>query len=216
MNLEQNMATSGIGDRIKLQGQRVEVRGGGGCLLMLGIPFLLAGSAVVVAMLLGSIEVDEDGGFIVYSIVSLFMIVMGAALTFARLRFDIDGNSRTYRRRLSILVVIKETSGSLDEFDNLTISRSTRSTTSSNNTSSTHTVYPIRLVGDGNTLDVWEPQGLTGARNQAEQIAKALGYPLIDKTGHETIVREADHLDESLRERRQRTGRGPGELPPPP
>ena len=38
MNLEKNMEISGIGDRIKIQGQSVEVRGGGGCLLIVGLP----------------------------------------------------------------------------------------------------------------------------------------------------------------------------------
>ena len=50
--------------------------------------------------------------------------------------------------------------------------------------SSTYTVHPIRLVGDGKRLDIREPDVLTTARNQGEQIARSLGFPFVDRMGH--------------------------------
>ncbi|MFQ5464169.1 MAG: hypothetical protein ACE5E5_16270, partial [Phycisphaerae bacterium] len=50
----------------------------------------------------------------------------------------------------------------------------------------------------------------------AEKVAKALRLPLADGTGRQAIVREPDQLDESLRDRRRRTGERLSELPPSP
>jgi hypothetical protein len=52
------------------------------------------------------------------------------------------------------------------------LARETRRRSSGKGSSSTYTVYPIRLVGS-KYLDVWEPQNLSKAKDQAEQIANA-------------------------------------------
>jgi hypothetical protein len=95
------------------------------------------------------------------------------------------------------------------------VQRCVRRHTSDHHTS-IYTVYPIQLVGPRGALQVWEADDLDKARNQAEGIAKAIGFPLADRTGAEEIVREAGHLDESLRERRHCKGEGINELPPMP
>jgi hypothetical protein len=71
------------------------------------------------------------------------------------------------------------------------------------------------LEGLADTLNVAAPENMDNARRDAELVAKALHLPLADRTGPIEILREAGRLDESLRERRRRTGKGPGEVPLP-
>ena len=142
----------------------------------------------------------------------MIFVVAGGLLVFGRMGLEIDANSRTYRQWYGLLTLTKETTGSLDEFDEITIDREVR-TRSSKRGSRTYTVYPIRLTGAPKKLDIEASQDQSAARKEAEQVAKALGLPLADRTGSKKIVRDADHLDESLRQRRRRTGKGPGDIP---
>jgi hypothetical protein len=206
------MEIKGISDRVTVADGRVEVRGGG-CLPVMGILFLLLGAAPIVAFLVfGEFSL---GGLLIFGFNGLFFIAVGAWLTFGRYAIDIDGHSRTYRKRFGMLVA-KETAGSLDGFCTVTVSRRERQRPRDRGGSTTYTDYPIRLEGSTETLDIAAPDVLENARRDAEQVAKALGFPLADRTGPAEFLREAGHLDESLRERRRRTGAGPGELPPPP
>ena len=199
------MEISGITDRMKVEAGRVEVRGGGGCLPAVGILFLLAGCGGIAAFACGdSLAADNSW---VFAVVGLMCIVPGVVLTFGRYTLLIDGNTRTYRKRFSVLVTIKDTGGSLDEFDKVVVSRRVQ-----RHDSKTYTDYPVQLEGPAKTLELATPDGVENARRDAEQVAKALRLPLADRTGSTEIVREADHLDESLRQRRHRTGKGPGEL----
>jgi len=205
------MEILGITDRMTIRDRRVEVRGGGGCLPIIGVLLWLLGCAPIIAWVFGAFTLNETSEYVIAAIMSLFTIAFGVLAVFARFRFEIDGNSRTYRKRFSVLVVIKETAGSLDEFDKVVVSRRVR-----RHDRKTYTDYPVQLEGPAKTLDLATPDGVENARRDAEQVAKALRLPLADRTGPDDIVREADRLDESLRQRRHRTGEGPGELPPPP
>ena len=66
----------------------------------------------------------------------------------------------------------------------------------------TYIDFPIQLDGTAKPLEIAAPGTIQNARRDAEQVAKALRLPLADHTGPTQIVREAEHLDESLRERR--------------
>ena len=50
---ETTMGLSGISDRIKIRDQRVEVRGGGGCLSIVGIVFVLMGGTPIGLIIAG-------------------------------------------------------------------------------------------------------------------------------------------------------------------
>jgi len=58
-------------------------------------------------------------------------------------------------------------------------------------------------------------RSLEESRREAEFLAAALGIPLEDSSSGAVVVREGAHVDESLRERRRRTGEGV-KLPDPP
>lgn len=203
------MGIGGISDRMKVEAGRVEVRGGGGCLSAVGILFLLAGCGAIAAFAFGDSLADDNTW--VFAVVGLMCILPGVVLTFGRYTLLIDGNTRTYRKRFSVLLAIKETGGSLDEFDKVVISRRVR-----RHDQKTYIDFPIQLDGTAKPLEIAVPGTIQNARRDAEQVAKALRLALADHTGPTQIEREAEHLDESLRERRQRTSEHPGELPPVP
>ena len=93
-------------------------------------------------------------------------------LTFARYSLEIDGNSRTYRKRFSVVVVTSEKGGSLDKFDTVSVIHRVRRRTSSEGGTRTYTDYPIRLEGPAETLDISSPNILENAQRDAEQVAK--------------------------------------------
>jgi hypothetical protein len=174
------------------------------------------GCIPIVALIFGEFSIAAPFEYVLVGILCLIFIAVGGVLTFARYSLEIDGNSRTYRKRFSVAVVTSDTRGSLGKFDKVSVIHRVRRRTSGEGGSRTYTDYPIRLEGPAETLDISSPNILENAQRDAEQVAKALRLPLADRTGPVEIVREAERLDESLRQRRRRTGRGPGELPTPP
>jgi hypothetical protein len=192
---------------MKIEEGRVESRWGGGWESLFGVPILVAAYFVVAYFV-------QIGGFFI--ILALFfgimLVALGGKILLGRAGWEIDANSRTYRRWSGLLPLTKETTGSLDEFDKVAVDREVR-TWRSRGRRVTCTVYPIRLVGRMKRLDIEEFRYRAEARGEATQMAKALGLPLADRTGSEEIVCEAAHLDESLRQRRRRTGEGPGDIP---
>jgi len=181
-------------------------------MLLVGIPLLLIGCAPILAVIVGA--------WVPWSLV--VFIPFGVLATFGRSQFEIDGNSRTYRKRFGILIgrnkLIggKGTSGSIDQFGEVIVFRDVRTHTDSDGYPTTSTVYPVRLIGLGEGLHLWDAGKVPKAKSLAEQVAKALDLPLVDRTGPSKIVREVENLDESLRERRRRTGERLGKLPPRP
>ena len=192
---------------MKVSDDRIEIRSGGGCVSLLGLPFLLAGCGVIVATVSGAFDGPPAVGIIFGCVFAL----VGTLIVFGRAGFEIDAKSRTYRKWYRLLMLTKETTGTLDGFGRVAIDREVR-----HSKNSTYTVYPIRLVGQEGKLDIEESRDADKARSDAEAIAKTLAMPLADRTGSEEVVRDAEHLDESLRERRRRTGEAPSELPEPP
>ncbi len=192
---------------LRTEDGRVEICWGGGWPSLCGVPFLVAGCFV-------AFYFAQIGGLLMIPgiLSSMVLVVIGGWIWFGRAGLEIDADSRTYRQWYGLLALTKETTGSLDEFDQVAVDREVR-TSSRRGRRQTCTVYPIRLVGPAKRLDIEACWDRTAAREEAKEVAKALGLPLGDRTGSEEIVREAAHLDESLRQRRRRTGEGPAEIP---
>ena len=195
---------------LKIEDGKIKIRSRGILMALFGLPLLLVGCGLTVASFFGGGQIE-----ILPLIAGIFvtLLLAGAGLLVSiPARLEIDAHARTYRQRFGFLTLTKAASGSLDEFDRVTLDREVR-TRRSDHGRRTYTVYPIRLVGPASRLDVVSRRKLAGARNQAEQVAKTLGLPLADRSGSEEIVREAAYLDESLRQRRRRTGEAPSEIP---
>jgi cytoskeletal protein CcmA (bactofilin family) len=72
---------------------------------------------------------------------------------------------------------------------------------------SSTTLFPVRLEGDrGPALHIDTCTDSLEARRLAEAVAKVLRLPLTDSMSGEAVIREPDHLDESLRGRMRRLG----------
>ena len=180
-----------------------EHRSGGGCIMIFGLPFLLAGLFVMAipflpdAMRKGS----PPPWFFAIPFGGLFATV-GAALVFGRGGVIIDRRTGLVTKWWGLLVPFSRTHRPLSEFDQVTISREVR-----RSKNSTYTVYPVRLAGsEGKPIKFEEPRTQATARKTAEELAKFVNVKLVDRSMGTAVVREADELDASLRERKAKKG----------
>ncbi len=183
---------------------RLVGREGGGCLALFGLPFLLAGLFVTSAAIAGEIP-DSDTGEPAprYFTVPFGMIfvTVGAVLVFGRRGIVIDRLSNQFTVWYGLMVPMHTKRQPLGEADEIRVTKEVR-----RSKNSTYTVYPVRLCGGTKPFDISEPRQYQQSRQLAEQIAKFLTLPMVDQSGGTTVRREADQLDESLRDQVIRTG----------
>lgn len=193
---------------------RYTVTRGGGCLVLFGLPFFIAGVASMTSPLWTTPK-WEGGGETPWFVPVLFgmlFLLVGAGLIFGRAGIEIDKRSGTITKWWGAIVRFSSKSFPTDEVKAVTISREVRTSHSSKGGSSSYTVYPVRLAGAAKPVDVEEPRDYEKARHRAEELAKFLDVGVEDSSTGKRIVREAGTLDESLRERYRREGR-PRERP---
>jgi hypothetical protein len=181
-------------------GDRLEIKTGGGCLMLFGLPFFAAGLFVM------SLPFWEHGGddapaFFVIPFGLIFASV-GGGIMFGRAGTVADNRTRTLTRWWGLLVPFKSTSVSFDDIEAVTILREVR-----RSKNSTYTVYPVRITGKGGTIDIETPRDYDSARKRSEDFAKFIDVRVEDSSSGERVVREAGTLDESLRDRLRREGR---------
>lgn len=190
------MAFSRTSDR-----EVLEARTGGGCLTLFGIPFLLGGLFVMTSPLDLIPAKNQPPPWPVALLFGGIFAAVGAAFVFGRAGKIVDRRARTVTTWWGLLVPFAHTVYRLDEFDRVTISREVR-----RSKNSTYTVYPVRFEGRTQPVKLEEPQAYAEARQDAEQLAKFLRWPVADSSEGTPVVREPDRLDESLRDRARRTG----------
>lgn len=180
----------------------LEARSGGGFLMVFGLPFLLAGLFIMTTPLeLFPVSGDDAPWYVVVPFGLVFAVV-GAGLMFGRSGVIIDRRQNMVTKWYGILVPMKQTQESIGFYNQLTITREIR-----RGDKSSYTVYPVRLVGAGaEKINIGEPRDYQTARNYAELLAQFLKMTIVDSSSGEKVVREADMLDESIREKAQRTG----------
>lgn len=196
---------------------RLVYRSGGGFLMLFGLPFLLAGLFVMCSPLLpGDMqpkdgETDEPISVVFALLFGGVFTAVGAGLVLGRAGKVFDKRSGTVTTWWGMLVPFKKNEYPLDRYDSVTLSKEVR-----RSKNSTYTVYPVRVEGGGvKTLKIEEPREERKARTTGEEIAKFLGVKLADRTLGAEVVRQANELDESIRQRVERTGDRP-EVPDPP
>ncbi|MHC4201125.1 MAG: hypothetical protein ACYSU0_14125 [Planctomycetota bacterium] len=188
---------------------RYVVKRGGGCLMLFGLPFFAAGVAVMVLGVLGKMT-SESGGpppLVIIIPFGLIFASVGAGLMFGRAGIVIDKRSGTVTKWWGLLVPFKRTTFPVEKIRAVTITSEVR-----RSKNSTYTVYPVRLIGPAEPLNVEEPRDSDRARRRAEELAKFLDLGVEDSSSGKKVVREAGTLDESLRDRYRREGR-PRERP---
>jgi hypothetical protein len=190
----------------------LEKREGGGCLMVFGLPFFLVG-LFILQIPLGILPVQASLGGSVWLFALLFGVpftAIGGALMFGRSGLVLDRRKGEIVRWRGLLLPMKRTPVSLAGFHRVRLDRDSGGGESS--------AYGVRLAGDGpdGSFLVQSVQDYGEAHRLAEALAKFLGWPLEDRSTGKRVVREADRLDESLRDRVRRLKERLPEPPPPP
>lgn len=129
-------------------------------------------------------------------------IILGLILVGGRSGKIVDGRHRSLKTWSGWLVSMRQKHQQLEGYSWVVLAKET----SSGKKSST-TRFPVRLEGDrGPVIQIDMCTDPLEARRIAEAVAKVLRLPLTDSSSGETVIREADHLDESLRQRFRRLG----------
>jgi len=165
--------------------------------MLIGVPFAFLGVAMLAGAILGRVEGDVAVAWFVGGIFAL----VGLGLVVGRSRTVIDREQGTFVRTLSLLFPAYRKERRLEEFDQVSLVREIRRTKNGS-----YVVFCTYLTGNASKEKWAEIRDYVKARAAAEEVAKFLTWPLVDGTGDEVVVREPEHLDESLRDRVHRLG----------
>jgi hypothetical protein len=191
----------------------LELRSGGGCLSIFGLPFLLAG-LFVMQIPLGLIPVEGSPGPLPSVFVVLFGSVfaaVGAGLVFGRSGIVMDRGRGRVVQWWGLLVPMKRTETMLDAIRQVEMDYSSGDSDSA-------ATWPVKLSGEGipKPIAVVQPVNFAEARQVAEELSRFLRKPLVDSSTGERVTRDPEHLDESYRDRMRRTGEAVAVVPPEP
>lgn len=130
--------------------------------------------------------------------IGLGFCVTGLVMMFGRMELLIDRRRQRIVQRWYLLVPVRTREFMLGDYRRITIEKEIKK-----DKNGTHTVYPVRLEGEGETrtVGVDEPLSYENARERAEDLARHLGLPVADASTGTTVVRDAAALDQTLRAR---------------
>jgi len=181
----------------------LKTRSGGGFLMLFGLPFLLAGLFIMATPL--ELFPINDGDAPWYFVVpfGLVFATVGAGLMFGRSGVIIDRRQNVITKWYGLLVPMKQTQWPLDLYKQLTITKEIR-----RGDKTSYTVYPLSLTGGpgAEQIKFEEPREYQTARKSGELLARFLKVPVADSSSGEKVIRDAERLDESIREKARRTG----------
>jgi hypothetical protein len=191
----------------------LEIRSGGGCLSIFGLPFLLAG-LFVMQIPLGLIPMEGSPGPLPSVFVVLFGSVfaaVGAGLVFGRSGIVLDRGMGRVIQWWGLLVPMKRRVYMMDAIRQVEMDFSRGDSDSA-------ATWPVKLSGEGipKPIAVVQPVNFTEARQVAEELSRFLRKPLVDSSTGERVTRDPEHLDEPYRDRLRRTGEAAAVVPPEP
>ncbi len=192
----------------------LEIRSGGGCVALFGLPFLLAGLFVMLVPS-GLIPFEErPEGPLVSTLIVLFgsvFAIVGAVLVFGRAGLVLDRGRGRITQWYGLLVPMKRVETMFDAVRQVEMDFSRGDSDSAD-------TWPVRLTGESirKPIVVAQPVDFAEARQTAEELARFLQKPLVDSSTGEKVIRDPEHLDESWRDRVRRTGEAGVSLPPQP
>lgn len=190
----------------------LEMRSGSGCRIAFGLPAALIGGAIV-ALAVGLIpmpgrESADRSVLTVMAVMGAMVGLPGLAILLARggLRIDRTAGTVVSWRGFGVPLHRKETR--LAPFDRVVIDLDQNDDGPDR--------YPVRLAAPAGVepLELVKPSSHQQARAAAEDLGRLLRLPVDDESSGETVRREADRLDETLRERLRRTGEAPSPVLP--
>ena len=185
----------------------LEVRGGPGCRTVIGLVTALTGAAIAAAAL-GVIPVPGRDAvdrpvLVVMAAMGALLGLPGLALLLARGGLRVERTAGTVVSWWGFGVPMNRRETPLAPFDRVVIGRERRSEGAD--------VYPVRLAGpaDVEAITLVSPTSHQSARAAAEDLCRLLRLPVDDASSGETVRRETDRIDESLRDRLQAGDRPP-------
>jgi len=192
------MGTSGSFRQIA-PGQ-LQIRDGGGCLSLFGLPFFLAGLFVT---LIGARIVPMKNAHDVpiwawplIVLVGLIFVAVGGALVFGRRWITLDADRGVFLKQWGLLVPMRAEEQPLGEYDAVVV----RFAAGDSDTADRYPVFLRTASGKtGLTLDT--PTEYGRARETAAAVAKLLRLPLVDVTTDHESVTSADRVGATYQER---------------
>jgi len=182
-------------------GDVLETRSGGGCLMLFGLPFFVAGIFVMGASTgLWAQKGRPPPWYFGVPFGAVFATV-GAAFIFGRRGVRIDRRRGTVTEWWGPLFPFWKKDRPFAPYDHVSLTRELRKSKNS-----TYEVFPVRLRGGAPEAKVGEPRDYKRARREAEKVAAFVGLDLVDSTAGAAVRRRAAELDLSLREQARRAG----------
>ena len=191
---------------------RLEIREGGGCLTLFGLPFLATGIYMLLASV-GIVTMRSDGEPVTQATMVLLGVVftlVGGVLTFGRGVTTIDVGQHVVTKQWRILVPIRTWTYQLGDYTTVTLAFVRGDSDSADK-------YPIGLKGNSAApLPLCSPTQYAEARQCAAAVARHLGLDIEDtSTDHPSRV-TASEADAALRDRLRSTSSVPVAVARPP
>lgn len=191
----------------------LEMTGGGGCLSLFGVPFLLAG-LLIMQIPLGLIPVESEGEpwmRFFFPVFGGIFAAVGTALVFGRYGMILDRTRGRVVQWWGLLVPMKRREHLMDAIGQVNLDFSSGDGDSAD-------TWPVTLSGGilPKPILVTQPSEFAEARRFAEELSRFLNKPLVDSSTGERVTRDPDHLNESYPDRIRRTKEASAPLPPQP
>jgi hypothetical protein len=189
---------------------RLEIREGGGCLTLFGLPFLLTGIFMMLASF-GVVTMRSDGEAVTQVAAAglgVLFASVGGVLTFGRSIASIDVGQQVITKQWRILLPIRTWTYQLADYTTVTLAFV-------RGDSDTADKYPIGLKGNSVApLPLCSPTQFAEARQCAAAVARHLGFEIEDtSTDHPSRV-TASEVDAALQERLRSAASAPAPARP--
>ena len=179
---------------------QLQVREGGGCLSLFGLPFFLAG--IFVALIgIRVIPVSNARDVPAWAwplilLMGLAFVAVGGALCFGRQWTTLDKSQGAIRKQWGLLVPLKGEEYSLRDYEAVLLRFEAGDSDKADR-------YPVLLKAKAGQADFALPSSTQygESRERAAAVARFLDFPLVDaSTDHESVV-AADRVDATFQER---------------
>jgi hypothetical protein len=179
---------------------QLQIRDGGGCLSLFGLPFLLAG--IFVALIGAGIVPMRNAhqapvwGLALVLLVGLIFVAAGGALVMGRRWITLDAGRGMVLKQWGLFIPMRAEEHSLVDYDAVVV----RFAAGDSDTSERYPVL-LRAAAGKADLTLTSPTAYGGSREAAAAVAKLLRLPLVDATTDHESVTGADRVDAPYQER---------------
>lgn len=180
---------------------RIEVREGGGCLAIFGLPFLIVGLAASMigyaGLELQNYAIAPDMSQLGFMVIGSTFTLIGGALVFGRSWIMLSSADRTIVKRVGLLVPMTRRAYRVDNYS-LVLLEFVRGD------SDTSDSYPVSLKSrEGRNLRLFSSNQYAEARERATAVADLFNFQIEDSSTGRPVRRSAAQSDMSLQHRQR-------------